>query len=200
MVPHVVVHRRINVETEEMKVKKMLIALALSLVLVGLVAAPAMAKPNVAFNTGLAIDGKELKGSLDAGYKFVTGGTNALFNATLVIPTASPALTDGMYPFYLNTNPAEKAKLMAYFGTKGWPQAYLDQIATEIDGTAPFFYLDAADGAYTLVDGFVYALSGNTTKVTLRINDDYPAGLYTYKGTLANADGNFDLQVKLKVY
>jgi hypothetical protein len=178
--------------------KKILTTLALVLVLVALMAAPAMAKPNVAFNTGLAIDGNELKGSLDAGYKFVTGGTDDLLDATLVNPTATPALSDGMYPFYLNTNPAEKAKLMAYFEAKSWPSAYLEQIEAEIDGTAPFFYLKAAGGTYTLVDGFVYALTGN--KVTLRINDDYPAGLYTYRGTLTNADGDFGLQVKLKVY
>ena len=180
--------------------KKILTTLVLALVLIGLVAAPAMAKPNVAFNTGLAIDGNELKGSLDAGYKFVTEGIDELLDATLVNPTATPALTDGMYPFYLNTNPAEKAKLMAYFTAKGWDQAYLDQIEAQIDGTAPFFYLEAASGTYTLVDGFVYAISLETVKVTLRINNDYPAGLYTYRGTLTNADGDFNLQVKLKVY
>lgn len=180
--------------------KKLLIALVLSLVLVGLVAVPAMAKPNIAFNTGLAINGTALKGSLDAGYKFVTGGTDTLLDATLVGPTADPDLANGMYPFFLNTNPAEKAKLMAYFEAKGWPQAYLDQIEDEIDGDAPFFYLEAAGGDYTLVDGFVYAISLETVKVTLRINDDYPAGLYTYKGILTNADGDFGLQVKLKVY
>ena len=166
--------------------------------MVGIIAVPAMAKPNVAFNTGLAIAGIPLSGSLDAGYKFVTGGTDVLLDATLVNPTAAPALTDGLYPFFLNTNPAEKAKLSAYFAAKGWPQEYLDQIAAEIDGTAAFFYLKAADGVYTLVDGFMYAVFG--AQVTLRINDDYPAGLYTYKGTLTNADGDFDLQVKLKVY
>lgn len=180
--------------------KRLIIALVLSLAMVGLIVAPVMAKPNVAFNTGLAIAGDPLLGSLDAGYKFVTGGTPELLDATLVNPTANPALSDGMYPFYLNTNPAEKAKLSAYFAAKGWPQEYLDQIAAEIDGTAAFFYLKAADGDYTLVDGFVYAMSGKTVEVTLRINNDYPAGLYTYKGTLTNADGDFDLQVKLKVY
>jgi len=179
--------------------KKILTMLALVLVLVALMAAPAMAKPNVAFNTGLAIDGNELKGSLDAGYKFVTGGTDDLLDATLVNPTATPALTDDMYPFYLNTNPAEKAKLMAYFAAKeGWTQDMLDQIEAEIDGDEPFFYLEAASGTYTLVDGFVYALMG--TKPTLRINDNYPAGLYTYRGTLTNGNGDFDVQVKLKVY
>jgi len=168
--------------------------------MVGIIAVPAMAKPNVAFNTGLAIDGIPLLGSLDAGYKFVTRGTDALFDATLVDPTAYPALSDSddMYPFCLNTNPAEKAKLSAYFEAKGWPEAALAQIAKEIDGTAPFFYLTAVDGVYTLVDGFMYAMFG--AQVPLRINDDYPAGLYTYKGTLTNADGDFDLQVKLKVY
>ena len=169
--------------------------------MVGIIAVPAMAKPNVAFNTGLAIAGIPLSGSLDAGYKFVTGGTDVPpLDATLLSPKAAPALSDDMYPFYLNTNPAEKAKLSAYFAAKGWPQEYLDQIAAEIDGTAAFFYLKAADGVYTLVDGFMYAISGKTVEVTLRINNDYPAGLYTYKGTLTNADGDFDLQVKLKVY
>jgi hypothetical protein len=166
--------------------------------MVGLIVAPVMAKPNVAFNTGLAIDGETLLGSLDAGYKFVTRGTDALFDATLVYSSASQPLSNGRYPFYLNTNPAEKAKLTAYFEAKGWPQGYLDQIAAEIDGTKPFFYLKAVDGVYTLVDGFMYAMFG--AQVPLRINDDYPAGLYTYKGTLTNEDGNFDLKVKLKVY
>ena len=162
-------------------------------------ALPVMAKPNVAFNTGLAIDGNELKGSLDAGYKFVTGGTDVLLDATLEGTTATPDLTNGMYPFCLNTNPAEKAKLMAYFEAKPWPPEYLEQIEAEIDGTAPFFYLKAAGGTYTLVDGFVWAISNGTVKDTLRINDDYPAGPYTYRGTLTNADGDFDVQVKLKV-
>jgi hypothetical protein len=178
--------------------KKLLVALLFVTVLIGLLVAPVMAKPNVAFNTGLAIDGNELKGSLDAGYKFVTEGIDELLDADLVDPTADPALTDGMYPFYLNTNPAEKTKLMAYFTAKGWPQDYLEQIEYQVDGTAPFFYLEAAGGTYTLVDGFVYAMTGG--KVTLRVNNDYPAGLYTYKGTLTNADGDFDVQVKLKVY
>ena len=181
--------------------KKLIIAFGLCLIIVSVMAVPAMAKPNVAFNTGLAIDGKDLLGSLDAGYKFVTGGTDALLDATLVNPTATPALANGMYPFFLNTNPAEKAKLTAYFADKtGWPQAYLDQITAEIDGTAPFFYLNAAGGVYTLVDGFVWGVSSGTVVTTLRINDDYPAGLYTYRGTLTNADGNFNVQVKLKVY
>ena len=180
--------------------KKPILVLALVIVLVGLMAAPVMAKPNVAFNTGLAIDGNELKGSLDAGYKFVTEGIDELLDVTLVNPTATPDLTDGMYPFCLNTNPAEKAKLMAYFTAKDWPHAYLEQIEAQIDGTVPFFYLEAASGTYTLVDGFVYAISLETVKVTLRVNNDYPAGLYTYRGTLTNADGDFDVQVKLKVY
>ena len=180
--------------------KKILIALVLCIVMVGIIAVPAMAKPNVAFNTGLKIAGNPLLESLDAGYKFVTRGTDALFDATLVYSSASQPLSNGRYPFYLNTNPAEKAKLTAYFEAKGWPQEYLAQIAREIDGTDPFFYLKAADGDYTLVDGFVYAMSGKTVEVTLRINNDYPAGLYTYKGTLTNADGDFDLKVKLKVY
>jgi len=179
--------------------RKILTTLAVVLVLVALVALPVMAKPNVAFNTGLAIAGNELKGSLDAGYKFVTGGTDVLLDATLVSPTATPVLADGMYPFCLNTNPAEKAKLMAYFEAKEtWPPEYLEQIEAEIDGTDPFFYLKAAGGTYTLVDGFVYALFAGT-EVTLRVNDDYPAGLYTYRGTLTNEDGDFDVQVKLKV-
>jgi hypothetical protein len=174
--------------------------MVLCLVLVCVMVAPVMARPNVAFNTGLAINGNELLGSLDAGFKFVTGGTGALLEATLVEPKATPLLADGMYPFYLNSNPAEKAKLTAYFAANEWTNpAYYTQITAEINGTSAFFYLKAAGGVYTLVDGFVYGLSGDDS-VTLRINDDYPAGLYTYKGTLANAGGKFNLQVKLKVY
>jgi hypothetical protein len=183
---------------EKTQMKRLFTAMVLCLVLVSIIAAPAIARPNVAFNTGLAINGSELKGSLNAGFKFVTGGTDALLDASLVGPEATPALTDGMYPFYLNTNPAEKAKLAAYFAAKNWTPDLLAQIEAEINGTAPFFYLEAAGGEYSLVDGFMYALAGQ--KVTLRINDNYPAGLYTYRGTLTSTAGDFRLQVKLKVY
>jgi hypothetical protein len=181
-----------------MIVKKILITVVLCLVMVGLMAAPVMAKPNVAFDTGFEIGGATLAGSLDAGFKFVPGATDALLDAKLVAPTATPALADGMYPFYLRTNMPEAAKLTAYFAAKGWPQVYLDQIAAEINGTKAFFYLKAANGVYTLVDGFVYGLSGGTG-TTLRINDDYPSGNYMYTGTLKNVDGLFGLNVKLKV-
>jgi hypothetical protein len=184
--------------------KKLILALGLCLILITLLAVPAMAGPSkkIAFTTGLSSDGVTLEGSLDAGFKYVGGGDAVKLNdIKLVSPTADPALTNGMYAFYLkpNQSTASTAQLKAYFAAKGWGQDYLNQINAEIDGIAPFFYLKATSGSYSLVDGFVYAVSNQTVEVTLRINDDYPAGLYFYTGTLTNANGDFDITVKLKV-
>jgi hypothetical protein len=73
------------------------------------------------------------------------------------------------------------------------------QIGNEIIGTSPFFYL-TSDGAgnYALIDGFQYAL-GLGSK-SLVIDDNYPAGTYTYTGTVSGQTVTVILNVTKPYY
>jgi hypothetical protein len=175
--------------------KKLVFVLAIAVVFLGVMAAPAMAKPHMdkpilKFTTGLQSD-IPIKGTLHSGFHMTVGGVPGTFHdLTLVDTLATPALKDGLYPFYLDGHKRyQKATLSAYFAAKGWPAEYLAQIDAQIAGTSPFFYLKAEGGVYTLVDGFSYALSAGTDIRTLRIDDDYPAGCYVYTGKLEGDNG-----------
>jgi hypothetical protein len=166
-----------------MKARRFLSVLALTLVFVVVLAAPAMAGKAPTFTSQLASDGGTVPGDVSHGFTLNLGGVaGVLHDLTLVNPVASPTLVDGMYPFYLKASTSQKAKLVAYFTAKGWPQPYLDQIIAQINGTSPFFFVNAAGGVCTLVDGFSWAMFGTTP--TLRIDDDYPVGNYLYSGRL----------------
>ncbi len=191
------------------KLYLLLLAITLSVVMLAATVVPAIASTpaKLTFSTGLACDDSPMMGSLDAGFMFIPIGTSDILREfTLIFPEADPGIEDGLYPFYLQSNPVENAKLIAYFEAK-WKgsadpteQAYLAQITEEINGEEPFFYLKAESGAYTLVDGFVYGLSGYEGQ-TLRINNDYPAGNYLYSGTLVGTnDAELPVNVKLKVF
>ena len=174
--------------------KRIVLILAIALVLIGVIAAPAMAdKPLLTFETALADDLGGVSGTLADGFTLVTARTPGLFHQlTLTDTTVDPGLKDGMYAFYLQAQGPQKAALKDYFALKGWPSEFLAQIKTEITGGSPFFYLKADGGEYTLVDGFMWELFG--VEQTLKIDDDYPIGTYEYKGHL-KATNNALLQV-----
>jgi len=151
------------------------------------------------FTTSVTYDGVKLPGSLPCCFILKTGGkAGTMHTLGLTGTVAKPDLVDGDYAFTLLAPPAQQAALTSYFGAKGWPQTYLDQITKEINGTAPFFYLKASGGAYTLADGFKYAFGD--TSAPLLIDDDYPVGTYCYQGTLKGTNGATKMvTVKLKV-
>jgi hypothetical protein len=93
--------------------------------------------------------------------------------------------------FVLTADAAQQATLTAYFAAKGWPGSYITQINSEISGSAPFFYfVSDGNGTYNLADGFTYGLSGETVNnAPLVIDDNYPAGTYTFTGTI---NGQFE--------
>ena len=144
--------------------------------------------PLLTFNTGLNSDSTALSGSLASGFTIQTGNTNGMHILTLANPVATPALANGNYAFKLVASTSQQAALTAYFAAKGWPTNYITQISSEIAGTTPFFFLNAAGGVYTLGDGFTYGLGGGYS-APLRIDDDYPAGTYVYTGTLTGSNG-----------
>jgi hypothetical protein len=169
--------------------KKVVFLLAIAVVLIAVMAAPALAaKPLLAFNPGLSSN-IPIVGTLATGFSTTLGGTAGVFHdISLTNSGATPAIKNGMYAFSLKAEGPQKASLSDYFSAKGLPEAWYDQIRSEIVGGSPFFYLKADNGAYSLVDGFSYAVFG-TTFQTLRIDDDYPAGTYVYKGHLKAENG-----------
>ncbi|MDD4042799.1 MAG: ExeM/NucH family extracellular endonuclease [Anaerolineaceae bacterium] len=101
--------------------------------------------------------------------------------------TATHALADGSYPFYLTGNPG--AEFFTYWagrgvvdGATGW-QGLMWQI---INGDAPMFNLAVDEGAYSLIDGLQGAPN------LLRINGDYLPGAYVFSGTITDEYGLTD--------
>jgi hypothetical protein len=106
-------------------------------------------------------------------------GTGAMHTLTVNNNLSTSELSDGLYGFYLTNG---TSTLTDYFSAKGWTDSsWYTQINQEITGGLPFFYLkyDSVVG-YTLVDGFQYGLSSGTVVAPLVIDDNYPAGTYTF--------------------
>jgi hypothetical protein len=176
--------------------KKFLVSLGLCLLLIALITTPVLAaKPAAYFFTRVTSDGITLPGTLQSQFIFNTQGVPNTFHYLGVTDTkANPVLNDGLYPFCLAASSKQIDTLCSYFYAKMGDGAYYDQIKKEIYGFDPFFYLQAQNGQYFLIDGFTYALSGNMTQ--LRIDDDYPVGKYVHNGALGVLS---DVSVNLKV-
>lgn len=67
----------------------------------------------------------------------------------------------------------------------GWEEIMWDII----NGTAPMFYLTYNGTDYDLIDGLQYQASGGLLVNPLRISNDYPAGTYTFFGTVTDING-----------
>ncbi len=120
-------------------------------------------------------------GDLNGANLHITGTQNFHTLDVANVSVNNPPLADGRYAFYLQANAAQQTALINYFtNTIGLTGIMLTQITSEINGASPFFYLKAAGGVYSLVDGFQYALT--STDQPLVINDNYPLGSYTYSG------------------
>jgi uncharacterized repeat protein (TIGR02543 family) len=151
------------------------------------------------FNSGLNGDGNPLDGSLEDGFVIETSNLHSMHVLMLDDPTADPSLADGDYEFKLQADPEQQATLVSYFAVKaGWTDEMKARIGLEINGSEPFFFLRAEGGIYTLVDSFKAHFGSPDTSLT--IDDDYPAGLYEYVGTLTASNGaTLEVKVKLEV-
>ncbi|MBD3164253.1 hypothetical protein GF323_03570 [Candidatus Woesearchaeota archaeon] len=125
----------------------------------------------------LEVDGTPAPGNLDYGFVVETDDDSNTLHELTVENENMAAITDGQYPFYLV---GYKHDLLNYFEAKGWPDNWNAWIKGALNGTNPFFYLDVDSGDLTLIDGFMKDLQ--STETYLRINGDYPEGIYIYQG------------------
>lgn len=145
------------------------------------------------------VDGAVLPGSMAAGFILATGGDPSAPQHVLGLmgTKGTPPLAPGSYPFLLTSSTGD---LTGYFAKFGTGNPYATQIAAEIAGATPFFYLkyDKTAGVYSLVDGFRTALGISPGNLT--IDDDYPVGTYTYNGTLTGTNkATFNVTIVLIV-
>jgi hypothetical protein len=181
--------------------KKVIFVLAIAVVLVAVIAAPALAaKPNLVFVTHITSDGAQLPGNSTSGVKVPIGGLPGVMHVLGLTGTmANPGLMPGSYAFTLQATDEQVTALTTYFSKKAWwaiPNWH-DQIVSEINGDSPFFFLKYEGGAYSLVDNFKLSLGIGTA---LTIDDDYPLGSYSYAGTLVGSNGaRLPMTVVMKV-
>jgi hypothetical protein len=185
-----------------------LIAVACSLVLVCLLAAPVLAaKSNLQFNTKLSVTTEDgtvlLPRNSKAGFRLDIAGPGGdpsfLYELGVYNSRANPGLDDNSYPFYLEVSSSTQTALKDYFDAKGWPSAWYPQIYGQIEGDLPFFYLESASDTYALIDAFKEWLG--QTDPPLVLNDDYPLGTYVYQGTLTGSnDAELDVVITLTTY
>lgn len=115
--------------------------------------------------------------------------TNGILGLNHVMGIMNPvvsngAFASGSYGFSLQASLQQQTALLNYFSGKGWPSEMITQITREINSTSPFFYLKIdGDGKMSLEDAFQKDLLTQPGQ-PLVINDDYPAGTYTYSGTV----------------
>ncbi len=121
-------------------------------------------------------------GNLTAGYSMVLDLVNTYEYLDIATMTATPALADGMHAFYFDAFRAPDG-FWDYWAVKGvvdGATGWQGLMWSIISGDAPMFYLNAASGVYSLVDGFQYQF--DSTIAPLRVNGDYPLGTYHFGG------------------
>ena len=121
-------------------------------------------------------------GNLTTGYSMVLDPVNPYEYLDIATMTATPALADGMHAFYFDAFRAPDG-FFDYWAAQGVvadAAGWQGLMWSIISGDAPMFYLNAASGVYSLVDGFQYQFDG--TIAPLRVNGDYPLGTYHFGG------------------
>jgi hypothetical protein len=188
---------------EENSMKKVVFLFAIAVVLIAVMAAPALAaKPNLVFVTHITSDGAKCPGNSQSQFTIRTTGdaTKPQHVIGLTGTMANPGLEEGDYAFALKADAAQQATLTGYFGAKaGWTSAMKTLMGSQIDGTSPFFYLRVTPtGDCSLVDHFRQTV--NIYPAILTVDDDYPVGTYDYVGTINGSNGaTLTLTITMKI-
>ena len=123
-----------------------------------------------AFDGTITADSNPI-GSVALGATLNIGGV-ATIEHTLGITGASVTnIQPNIYGFKITPVPANTTALTTYF--TGLTGAQLTRITSEINGTAPFFFLNISGSTVSIYDGFQRGLNSSST-APLVINDNYP--------------------------
>jgi minor extracellular serine protease Vpr len=103
-------------------------------------------------------------------------------------------IADGSYPFFLD-QAALPVGYLAYWDAKGVnasadPDSWQGVMYQIITGVQPMFYLKVVGTSYDLIDGFQFLYAA--VEKPLRLNGDYPLGLYNFTGEVADEFGLTD--------
>lgn len=101
-------------------------------------------------------------------------------------------------PFYLKTAP--RGRLLKYWDQHGvnpraLPGSHQEHLWKIINGEKPMFYLISGENDVWIIDGFYYDYFEEETN--LRVNADYPFGIYHFVGTVIVDGEPHDTMVKI---
>lgn len=116
------------------------------------------------------------------------------------------ALADGLHPFSLDTTVLptgfyEYWALKGIDGTEPYAYPWMPIMWQIINGNQPMFYLKVSDAepAYILIDGLLKLAFENEEH--LRVNGDYPNGVYLFNGTVMDTTGGSnEVSVQIQFY
>ena len=137
----------------------------------------------------------EVPGSLSGGFTMQLDPSVEYYYFDTANLVVNRPLANDLYPFYLDTTslPADfytywEARGVTASASGGWEEIMWDIIT----GAAPMFYLKVAGTTYDLIDGLQYLVSSGTLEAPLRVNGDYPLGIYSFNGTVEDELGYTD--------
>jgi len=140
-------------------------------------------------------DWTNVSGSLSAGFTMQIDPVVEYYYFDAANLVVNRPLADDLYPFYLDTSslPAEfytywEARGVTESASGGWEEIMWDII----NGIEPMFYLKVDGTSYDMVDGLQYLVSGGFVEEPLRVNGDYPQGMYNFRGTIQDESGCTD--------
>jgi len=139
-----------------------------------------------------------LIGDLTLGYSMVLDPANTYEYIDIENLNASPDLVDGTHEFFFDAFRAPDG-FWDYWAVKGVVEGatgWQGDMWTIISGEEPMFYLKAASGSYSLLDGYQYLYE--STEAPLRVNGDYPLGTYHFGGWVTDkAEGMEYLNIQI---
>ncbi len=132
-----------------------------------------------------AVSWTHVAGNEVSGFKLCLNETVPWYYIDIMALKPYTPVPDGMYPFFVEPSqyPADfKGGLVDGSGDAQMQLLY-DIFAA---ASAPIFYLNVSAGAYHLIDGFQYQLTGEYH--TLRVDGTYPLGAYDYPGEVGGQE------------
>ena len=146
----------------------------------------------------------DVNGTYSDGYNLTLNGDNSTWyyittNSSSLV-TNMP-LDDGSYEFYLDITTVPTGFYTYWQGRnvfEGCPGSWEPYMWDIINGTMPIFYFKVDGANYMLVDGLQYYASGGIVEDYLRVDGDYPTGIYHFTGVISSGSHTTDIVVMME--